>query len=47
MTSALLLVLRVATHDPFVPYLVALILAWCVLCWFVLPLWARARFTED
>ncbi|MFE0631559.1 DUF6328 family protein [Streptomyces sp. NPDC058864] len=47
MTSALLLVLRVASHDPFVPYLVTLVLAWCLLCWFVLPLWARSRFTQD
>ncbi|MEU4095473.1 DUF6328 family protein [Streptomyces sp. NPDC026673] len=47
MTSALLLVLRVATHDPYVPYLVAAILAWYLLCWFVLPLWARSRSAED
>ncbi|MFF7680344.1 DUF6328 family protein [Actinacidiphila glaucinigra] len=47
MTSALLLVLRVATHDSHVAYLVAVILAWCLLCWFVLPLWARSRFAED
>lgn len=47
MTSALLLVLRVSTHDSHVAYLVAVILAWCLLCWFVLPLWARSRFTED
>ncbi|MFI2303644.1 DUF6328 family protein [Actinacidiphila glaucinigra] len=47
MTSALLLVLRVATHDSHVAYLVAVILAWCLLCWFVLPLWARSRFTDD
>lgn len=47
MTSALLLVLRVATRDSHVAYLVAVILAWCLLCWFVLPLWARSRFTED
>jgi hypothetical protein len=47
MTSALLLVLRVATHDAYVPYLVAAVLAWYLLCWFVLPLWARIRFSED
>ncbi|MFI8187044.1 DUF6328 family protein [Actinacidiphila glaucinigra] len=47
MTSALLLVLRVATHDGYVPYLVAAVLAWYLLCWFVLPLWARIRFSED
>ncbi|WP_164540861.1 DUF6328 family protein [Streptomyces abyssomicinicus] len=46
MTSALLLILRVATHDGFVPYLVAGVLAWYVLCWFVLPLWTRYRYTS-
>jgi len=45
MIAALLLVLRVATHDSFVPYLVAGVAIWYVLCWFVLPLWARHRYT--
>ncbi|MFG2486227.1 MULTISPECIES: DUF6328 family protein [Streptomyces] len=44
-TSALLLVLRVATHNAIVPWLVAGVLAWYLLCWFVLPLWARVRYT--
>ncbi|WUD70523.1 DUF6328 family protein [Streptomyces sp. NBC_00510] len=44
MTAALLLVLRVATDDPFVPYLVGAVLAWYLMCWFVLPCWARVRF---
>ncbi|MEY2228385.1 MULTISPECIES: DUF6328 family protein [Streptomyces] len=44
-TSALLLVLRVATHNAVVPWLVAGVLAWYLLCWFVLPLWARVRYT--
>jgi hypothetical protein len=44
MVAALLLVLRVATHDPFVPYLVGGILAWYLLCWFAVPYWARLRF---
>ncbi|MGW6983811.1 DUF6328 family protein [Streptomyces sp. NPDC054932] len=44
-TSALLLVLRVATHNALVPWLVAGVLAWYLLCWFVLPLWARVRYT--
>ncbi|MPY63252.1 DUF6328 family protein [Streptomyces spongiae] len=43
MTAALLLVLRVATHDDYVPWLVAGIVAWYLLCWFVLPVWARTR----
>ncbi|MEV7558355.1 DUF6328 family protein [Streptomyces sp. NPDC048331] len=44
-TSALLLVLRVATHNTVVPWLVAGVLAWYLLCWFVLPIWARVRYT--
>ncbi|NEB76025.1 hypothetical protein G3I40_12445 [Streptomyces sp. SID14478] len=46
LTSALLLILRVAMHDWIVPFLVGAILAWYVLCWFLLPLWARGRYTE-
>ncbi|MGW6950978.1 DUF6328 family protein [Streptomyces xanthophaeus] len=46
-TSALFLVLRVATHDHLVPWLVAGVLAWYLLCWFVLPLWARIRYTSS
>lgn len=45
MISALLLVLRVATDDGFVPWLVAGVAAWYLLAWFVLPLWARHRYT--
>ncbi|CQR65946.1 DUF6328 family protein [Streptomyces leeuwenhoekii] len=45
-TAALLLVLRVATDDGFVPYLVAGVVAWYLLCWFVLPLWTRHRYTS-
>ncbi|OQR61252.1 hypothetical protein B6E66_25850 [Streptomyces maremycinicus] len=47
MTSSLLLILRVATHDEFVPYLVAGVFLWYALCWFVLPLWTRRRYTTD
>ncbi|WP_329619603.1 DUF6328 family protein [Streptomyces sp. NBC_01255] len=47
LTSALLLVLRVATgDDPYVPWIVAGVLAWYLLCWFVLPLWVRFRYTS-
>ncbi|MCX5192823.1 DUF6328 family protein [Streptomyces sp. NBC_00249] len=46
-TSALFLVLRVATHDPFVPWLVGGVLAWYLLCWFALPLWVRIRHTAE
>ncbi|MER6565996.1 DUF6328 family protein [Streptomyces sp. NPDC001093] len=41
MTSALLLILRVATHGGFVPGLVAAVVAWYLLWWLGLPLWAR------
>ncbi|MGW2987475.1 DUF6328 family protein [Streptomyces goshikiensis] len=46
-TAALLLVLRVATHDALVPWLVAGVLSWYLGCWFGLPLWARARHTSQ
>ncbi|MFE3555192.1 DUF6328 family protein [Streptomyces sp. NPDC059193] len=46
LTAALLLVLRTATHNAFVPWLVAGVLAWYLLCWFALPLWARVRYTH-
>lgn len=47
LTSALFLVLRVATHNALVPWLVGVVLAWYLLCWFVLPLWARVRYTSE
>lgn len=47
MTASLLLILRVATHDAFVPYLVAAVVAWYGLCWFILPLWTRRRYTSQ
>ncbi|MFF3332520.1 DUF6328 family protein [Streptomyces sp. NPDC002888] len=46
MTCALLLILRVATHDGFVPWLVGAVVLWYMLCWFVLPLWTRRRYTS-
>lgn len=45
MTSALLLVLRVATHDDYVPWLVTGVVAWYLLCWFLVPLLVRQRHT--
>ncbi|MEY9988848.1 hypothetical protein ABIE67_000880 [Streptomyces sp. V4I8] len=45
-TCSLLLILRVATHDGFVPYLVTGVVLWYLVCWFVLPLWTRKRYTE-
>jgi len=46
MACSLLLILRVATDDGFVPYLVGAMVAWYLLCWFALPLWTRRRYTE-
>ncbi|MET9434990.1 DUF6328 family protein [Streptomyces sp. NPDC006551] len=46
LTSALFLILRVATHDAYVPWLVCGVLVWYLLCWFVLPLWVRTRYTS-
>ncbi|SNX56216.1 hypothetical protein SAMN06272735_0662 [Streptomyces sp. TLI_55] len=43
--SSLLLILRVATHDAFVPWLVTAVVAWYLVCWFVVPLWVRRRYT--
>ncbi|MDW4905368.1 DUF6328 family protein [Streptomyces sp. ADMS] len=46
MTSALLLVLRVATHDAYVPWLVAGIVAWYLACWLLVPMWTRHHYTD-
>ncbi|MFF5499365.1 DUF6328 family protein [Streptomyces aquilus] len=45
--SSLLLILRVATHDAFVPWLVTAVVAWYLVCWFVVPLWVRRRHTTE
>ncbi|MET9505117.1 DUF6328 family protein [Streptomyces sp. NPDC006622] len=45
MTSALLLILRVATHNDFVPYLVTAVVVWYLVFWFGIPLWTRRRYT--
>lgn len=44
-SASLLLILRVATHDGFVPYLVTGVVVWYLLCWLGLPLWTRYRHT--
>ncbi|PZT70230.1 hypothetical protein DN402_32040 [Streptomyces sp. SW4] len=46
-TSSLLLILRVATHDSFVPWIVAGVVAWYLLCWLAIPVWTRYRHTAD
>jgi hypothetical protein len=43
MTAALLLILRVAADDEYVPWLVASVLVWYLLCWLALPAWIRFR----
>jgi hypothetical protein len=45
MTAALRLILRVATHTGFVPLLVGGVVAWYLLCWFVVPMLIRRRHT--
>ncbi|MFD3696143.1 DUF6328 family protein [Streptomyces sp. NPDC058646] len=47
LVSALFLILRVATNNALVPWLVAGVALWYLLCWFALPLWARVRYTSD
>lgn len=46
MTASLLLILRVATDDGFVAWLVAPVVAWYLTCWYGLPLWVRRRHTS-
>ncbi|MEU9860711.1 DUF6328 family protein [Streptomyces sp. NPDC047971] len=46
LASALLLVLRVATEATYVPWLVGGLVAWYLVCWYVLPLWVRGRYTN-
>lgn len=43
MTSSLLLVLRVAIQETWAAWLVGGMAMWFVICWFVVPLWARYR----
>ncbi|MFH8369389.1 DUF6328 family protein [Streptomyces sp. NPDC018031] len=43
MAAALLLILRLAVHDTTAVWLVAVMVVWFVVCWFVLPVWARHK----
>lgn len=47
LATALYLVLRFATDSAYVPWLVAGLVTWYLLCWYALPLWARLRYTSD
>lgn len=40
LVTALLLILRVATHNHLVPWIVSGVFAWYLFCWLFLPLWA-------
>ncbi|MGW2211705.1 DUF6328 family protein [Streptomyces sp. NPDC001781] len=46
MACSLLLILRVATHNGYVPWLVGSVVFWYLLCWYGLPMWARFRHTD-
>ncbi|MFD3419576.1 DUF6328 family protein [Streptomyces decoyicus] len=45
VTSALLLILRIALHNAAVPWVVAGLVVWFVVCWFVLPAWILHRYS--
>jgi len=47
MASALLLILRVALHDPYALWIVVGLVVRCVLCWFVLPARAHREASRD
>ncbi|MFD7258229.1 DUF6328 family protein [Streptomyces sp. NPDC059874] len=46
-SSALFLVLRVASDNALVPWLVGGVVTWYLLCWFALPMWVRLRHTSE
>ncbi|MEU5541791.1 DUF6328 family protein [Streptomyces sioyaensis] len=46
VTSALLLILRIAMNDSAVPWLVAGLVGWFMLCWFALPAWILHRYSS-
>ncbi|RLV04620.1 hypothetical protein CTZ27_09995 [Streptomyces griseocarneus] len=46
VTSALLLILRIALHNAAVPWLLAGVVVWLGLCWFALPWWALRRYEQ-
>jgi len=46
VTSALLLILRIAMNDSAVPWLVAGLVGWFMLCWFALPAWVLHRYSS-
>ncbi|MEU2426620.1 DUF6328 family protein [Streptomyces sp. NPDC007851] len=43
MTASLVLILRVATSGSNVTWVVGIVVAWYLVCWYALPLWSRHR----
>ncbi|MFI2186369.1 DUF6328 family protein [Streptomyces sioyaensis] len=46
VTSALLLILRIAMDNSAVPWIVAGLVGWFMLCWFALPAWILHRYSS-
>ncbi|MGW2406871.1 DUF6328 family protein [Streptomyces sp. NPDC001739] len=46
MACALLLILRLAMSDAFVPWIVVGMVVWFALCWFALPAWVLHRYSS-
>ncbi|QTZ90467.1 DUF6328 family protein [Streptomyces auratus] len=46
VTSALLLILRIAMDNSAVPWVVAGLVGWFMLCWFALPAWILHRYSS-
>jgi len=46
VASALLLILRIALHNSAVPWVVAGLVAWFMVCWFALPAWILHRYSS-
>lgn len=46
VASALLLILRIALHNSAVPWVVAGLVAWFMVCWFALPAWVLHRYSS-
>ncbi|MFI1393548.1 DUF6328 family protein [Streptomyces sp. NPDC020681] len=47
MASSLLLILRVVVDDTAAAWLVAGMVLWFILCWYVMPAWARAVHSAE
>ncbi|MER6049605.1 DUF6328 family protein [Streptomyces sp. NPDC001793] len=47
VASALLLILRLALNAEAAPWVVAVLVAWFVGCWFVLPAWVLRRYSSS